>query len=93
MPLKVTPKPLLRLPHQQQPHRPLLKKPRSPLASNHSVDDNNDDYDNVIPDMHVGHRRPTLVTLPDDAEFSDHVTTRLFLARMLALKKYQEVWA
>jgi hypothetical protein len=43
--------------------------------------------------MHVGHRRPTLVTLPDDAEFSDHVTTRLFLARMLALKKYQEVWA
>ena len=42
--------------------------------------------------MHVGHRRPSLVTLPDDVELSDHVTTRLFLARMLALKKHREVW-
>ena len=42
--------------------------------------------------MHVGHRRPLLVTLPDDVELSDHVTTRLFLSRMLALKKHREVW-
>ena len=30
--------------------------------------------------------------VPDD-ELSDHVQDRLWLARMLALKKYQEVWA
>lgn len=42
--------------------------------------------------MHVGHRRPTLATWVNDVELSTHVTTRLFLARMLALKKYQEVW-
>ena len=31
--------------------------------------------------------------LVHDQELSDHVQDRLWLARMLALKKYQEVWA
>ena len=90
MPLKVTQK--LRLPRQQQVHRPLLRKPRSPLASNHSADDHDVEYDDIIPDMHVGHRRPWLVTWSDNSTLSGHVTTRLFLARMLALKKHREVW-
>jgi hypothetical protein len=78
---------------QHQHQRPLLKKPRSPLASNYNVDDNDDDYDDVYQDIHVGHRRPRVIDEPESEELSEHVLFRLFLARQLALMKYKEKWA
>ncbi len=48
-------------------------------------------------DLITSRRRPHFVKDPDliddDAELSDYVKTRLFLARMLAMKKYHEKWA
>lgn len=47
-----------------------------------------DDY------LHVGYRRPELihVQVADDLELSDYVKFRLWLARQLAMKKYEETW-
>ena len=68
--------------HQQQPQR---------LSE---VDDGDDDgYDEI--DFQVAYRRPELVhdkTKQNDGELNDHVKFRLWLARQLALAKYQEKW-
>ena len=78
-------------------HRPLLKKPRNPLASNQAIEDEEDDGDDVNDDFHIGYRRPKLVECDKhcdhlDDELSDYVTTRLLIARMLAMRKYDEKW-
>jgi hypothetical protein len=69
-------------------------KKQSLLRSNPSdVDDESDGLvlDN---DFQVGYRRPNIVGKPIliDDELSDYVLDRLRQARMLALKKYHEVW-
>ena len=69
-------------------------KKQNLLRSNPSdVDDDNEGLvlDN---DFQVGYRRPNIVGKPVivDDELSDYVLDRLHLARMLALKKYHEVW-
>ena len=45
-----------------------------------------DDY------LHVGYRRPEVIHNPVDVEVSDYVKFRLWLARQLAMKKYEETW-
>ena len=74
-PLKVTQK--LRL-----VHRPLLKKPRSPLANNHIDDDDDDD---VTLDIHVSYRRPIIVDDDGDQPLSNYILDKLQDARILAL--------
>ena len=65
--------------------RPLLKKPQSPLASNHLVDDKDDDTDDIILDMHVGHRRPMILDDDGEQQLSNYILDRLQDARILAL--------
>lgn len=47
----------------------------------------------VSDSLHVGYRKPELIHNPVDVELSDYVKFRLWLARQLALKKYEETWA
>lgn len=42
--------------------------------------------------LHVGYRRPELIHNPVDVELSDYVKFRLWLARQLALRKYERTW-
>lgn len=45
-------------------------------------------------DLQTPYRRPELVKdIDTDTDLSDYVRTRLLVARLRALKKYQEVWA
>jgi hypothetical protein len=44
-------------------------------------------------DLQVGYRKAQIVAnIDDDEELSDYVKTRLLLARLLAMKKYDEKW-
>jgi len=44
-------------------------------------------------DLQVGYRKAQIVAnIDDDEELSDYVKTRLLLARVLAMKKYDEKW-
>jgi len=78
----------------------LLPRPQqrllNQLRSNPSeLDDSDDDgYDDI--DFQVAYRRPTLILCDDkcdlqDEDLSDHIVFRLWLARQLALKKFNEV--
>lgn len=79
----------------------LLRKTRrsqSTLLQPRSNPGQLDDSEELIldNDTHVGYRRPKVITdtvdfNDDNEELSDYVKFRLFLARQLALKKYQEV--
>jgi len=43
--------------------------------------------------LQIGYRRPKIFTALDTQdELSDYAKFRLWLARQLALKKYQETW-
>jgi hypothetical protein len=42
-------------------------------------------------DLHVGYRKAQIVA-DGDEELSDYVKTRLLLARLLAMKKYDNKW-
>jgi len=58
-------------------------------------DDDDDDFDD-FPDIQVAYRRPNLIKYNDkcdlqDEDLSDHIVFRLWLARQLALKKFNEV--
>jgi hypothetical protein len=46
-------------------------------------------------DIYIGYKRPELVKIQksDFDDLSDYVKFRLWLARQLALKKYNEKWA
>ena len=74
-----------RLLHQLHQHQ------HQPLASDieHSDDDG---YDEIT--FYVAYRRPELVhnKQQPDSDLSEHVKFRLWLARQLALAKYQEKW-
>jgi len=77
----------------------LLRKTQKPLRqrqplSNRSLDDNDD----LIIDDEVTFGRNRKAEdfgklVHEDIELSDHVKFRLWLARQLAMKKYQEKWA
>ena len=76
--------------HLLQQH-PQLQQPSQQL-SNLSLDEDDEDYDDVNCDLHVAYRRPVLVHEDnafeqDDEELSDYVKTRLLIARTFALAK------
>ena len=63
-----------------------------PRSNPNDLDDSDFEVDDEVT---FGRNRQSLKfgqLVPDD-ELSDYVQDRLLLARMLALKKYQEVWA
>jgi hypothetical protein len=58
------------------------------------LEDGDNDFADDI-DVHVGYRRPDVVTKPkvdNNSELDDYVKFRLWLARQLALKKFNEVY-
>jgi hypothetical protein len=69
----------------------------SQLRSNPlSLDDSDDDDSDDFPDIQIAYRRPNLIQCNDkcdhqDEDLSDHVKFRLWLARQIALKKFNEV--
>ena len=69
-----------------------LAKQQRPIAKLFFEDDDSDYYDE-LPDIQVGYRRPELIDQSVDLELSDHVKIRLALARMKALKRYEEIWS
>jgi hypothetical protein len=79
---------------QKRTQKRLLKQLSQPavLASNLS-DEDDDGYDEY--DVCVSYRRPELVHEKHklNGDLSDHVKFRLWLARQLALAKYQEKWS
>lgn len=70
-------------------HLPKIQRPVIQLSLN---DDDTDYYDEV-PDLQVGYRRPELVNQTADLELSDKIKIRLALARMKALERHKEVWS
>ena len=69
----------------------LLAKSHRPIARLFA-DDSNDDYYDDLPDVQVGYRRPELVNQSADLELSDHIKIRLALARLKAIRRYEQVW-
>lgn len=62
------------------------------LQSNLDFDQNdNGSYVSDL-DLQTGYRRVTVVT-EDDVEIDDYVKTRLWLARRLALLKFDRIWS
>jgi hypothetical protein len=60
--------------------------------SNLAFDDNDDtDYSDEF-DLQVGYRRSVPVVTDPDFEIDDYVRTRLWLARQLALLKFEQTW-
>jgi hypothetical protein len=68
-------------------HRVKFRKPTNKPKSinNHSVDDDDDDYTDLI-DLQVGYRRPKII---DDLDLTDYVKSRLAQARKRALALYR----
>ena len=60
------------------------------LLSNYSFEDDEDDGVDYA-DAHVGYRRPELIKFEQSEDLSDYVKLRLFLARHLALKKFDHI--
>ena len=77
-------------------HLPRTQKQQLQLhqqASNLTVDDEDDDTSLEITDIYVAYRRPRIVQdFDENYEVSDYVKTRLLIARLKAMEKYQEVW-
>jgi hypothetical protein len=76
-------KPKLHLP---KPHQPLIRL---------SVEDDDTDYYDELPDIQIGYRRPELIDqnaeIHDDV--SDEIKIRLLLARKRALEAYHTNWS
>jgi hypothetical protein len=59
-----------------------------------SLDDDDTDYYNELPDLQVGYRRPELVNQTAEVEdISDEIKIRLVLARKRALEAYHATWS
>jgi hypothetical protein len=76
---------------------PLPSLPHLLQASNHTADDEDDEDSIDTTDVHVGYRRRSLEECDKhckhhEDELSEYVKNRLLIARLLALKKRQEVW-
>ena len=70
-------------------HLPRTLRPLSNLA----LDDNDDDDYSDELDLQVGYRRSIPIVLEPDVEIDDYVSTRLWLARQLALLKFEQTWS
>jgi hypothetical protein len=73
------------------------KQPRLLQASNYAADDEDDEIGIGTTDVYVGYRRRSLEECDEhckhhEDELSDYVKNRLLIARLLALRKRQEVW-
>jgi hypothetical protein len=71
-------------------HLPKTQRPVIRL----SLDDDDSDYYDELPDLQVGYRRPELVNqtaVVDD--ISDEIKIRLLLARKRALQAYHATWS
>ena len=69
-------------------HLPRTLRP----LSNLDLDDNDDtDYSDEL-DLQVGYRRAIPIVTEPDVEIDDYVRTRLWLARQLALLKFEQTW-
>ena len=71
--------------HLAKLHRPIIKL---------SVDDDDTDYYDELPDFQIGYRRPELVdqTAQVQDDISDEIKIRLLLARKRALEAYTRKW-
>ncbi len=73
----------------------LLSQQYQPL-SNLLLTDGDDQYEHEDVDHHRSFSRPRVENQKDDSEdddeLSDYIKVRLVIARLKALKKYQEVW-
>ncbi len=69
-----------------------LPRTRKPL-SNYDLDHNDDtDYSDEL-DLQVGYRRCIPIVTEPEVEIDDYVRTRLWLARQLAILKFQQTWS
>ena len=70
----------------------LLRSNIKPVLITHSLTDEELEYE-TDDWLYVSYRRPEVVrsNVVDDSDLSDYVKFRLWLARQLALKKYQEM--
>lgn len=57
-----------------------------------ALEDDDTDYYDELPDIQVGYRRPELFNQTADIELSDEIKLRLALARLKALKVYNQTW-
>ena len=71
--------------HPHKLHRPIIKL---------SVDDDDNNYYDELPDFQIGYRRPELVdqTARVQDDISDEIKIRLLLARKRALEAYTRKW-
>ena len=71
--------------------RRTIKKPPTLRSNPQSADDEEYEVVGGI-DLHRGYSRPRVIDedITDEDELSDHVKFRLWLARQMALMKYQE---
>ena len=72
--------------HLPKTQRPIIKL---------SIDDDNSDYYDELPELQIGYRRPELVdqTAKIHDDISDEIKIRLLLARKRALEAYTKKWA
>lgn len=56
------------------------------------LEDDDTDYYDELPDIYVGRGRPELVDQTVDLELPDAIKIRLALARLKAMKRYEETW-
>ena len=72
--------------HLPKPHRPVIRL---------SVDDDDSDYYDELPELQIGYRRPELIdqTAKIHDDISDEIKIRLLLARKRALEAYHSTWS
>ena len=71
--------------HLPKPQRPVIRL---------SVEDDDNDYYDELPELQVGYRRPELVNQTAEVhdDISDEIKIRLVLARKRALEAYHANW-
>jgi hypothetical protein len=76
-----------------KPTQRLLRQLPRPQLSNLCFDDDDDGTTVEDLDLHNGYRRPEVAKHDwDDFPINDYIKLRLFLARQMALRAYEEVW-
>jgi hypothetical protein len=72
-------------------HLPKTQRPVIKL----SVEDDDSDYYDELPDLQIGYRRPELINQTADVhdDISDEIKIRLLLARKRAMQAYHAKWS
>jgi len=70
--------------HLAKTQRPVIKL---------SVDDDDSDYYDELPELQIGYRRPELVNQSADVDLPDEIKLRLAIARLKALEAYNKKWS